>query len=422
MNDSALIQLGQALSRRMGEGPGADRTASQRLRFQTSIPRPRSRRIFLIPAAAALTLLLAGGLLSWHLLQDRTMPFVIEPGSIAGTEGQWVSAATDRESVIRFSTGSIFTLKQDSAARIISSNQEQVILDLNNGSIHCDVHHQNRTQWLVRAGTWRIAVTGTRFTVTWTSAQNTLNVRVEQGTVIVSGDGLTPDGMKLKQGDHLRVSNNRAILSHDAVAVSNSSAAGRRKDSDRPETAAFVLDEAIDKPASRPSTRSSAGTIATPPAAKTQMIWKQKYEQRDYSGALSAARQEGLARLIRTLDVDELWQLAQAARYARDGEAAKEILIGLRSRFPGSPRAGSALFLLGRVAMEIENDHSSARQWFEQYLHTAPHGNLAEEALGRLMDIHVKAGNAEAARQHARTYLSRYPDGSFAGMARSTLQ
>jgi hypothetical protein len=53
------------------------------------------------------------------------------------------------------------------------------------------------------------------------------------------------------------------------------------------------------------------------------------------------------------------------------------------------------------------------------YLKEAPGGSLSEQALGRLIEL--QAGTA-AGRKAAQRYLDRYPHGSYAGFARSSLR
>jgi hypothetical protein len=61
-----------------------------------------------------------------------------------------------------------------------------------------------------------------------------------------------------------------------------------------------------------------------------------------------------------TLSAEELRQLADAARFARQGAAARLALSTLRARFAGTEQARIAAFLLGRVAEELLGDHAAA--------------------------------------------------------------
>src|SRR5205085_5860058 len=93
------------------------------------------------------------------------------------------------------------------------------------------------------------------------------------------------------------------------------------------------------------------------------------------------------------------------ARLARDGPRAREALLALRSRFPGSREATLAAFRLGRVALDLERDPTAALRWYETYLHESPDGPLAADAGARLVQVHLAVGNRDAARAAARAYL-----------------
>ena len=145
------------------------------------------------------------------------------------------------------------------------------------------------------------------------------------------------------------------------------------------------------------------------------------YRGGDYSGAVREAEREGLDGLATTLGQEELWQLANAARYAKKGQTSTRILLAVRERFSGYRRAEAATFLLGRVALELNSNPEAARKWFKTYLAQSPNGHLAEEALGRLIDANIKAGKEKEARRSALLYLKRYPKGLFAELAKSVI-
>ena len=106
--------------------------------------------------------------------------------------------------------------------------------------------------------------------------------------------------------------------------------------------------------------------------------------------------------------------LAQVMVYG----TADDIVIA-RRRFPENKRARLALFLLGRVAWDLEGDPKGAEKWFRAYLHVDPRGELAEEALGRLVEVLSRSGKGRPARQAAKQYLRRFPDGGYAPLART---
>ena len=114
---------------------------------------------------------------------------------------------------------------------------------------------------------------------------------------------------------------------------------------------------------------------------------------------------------------DELYALADAARYANRLERAKEALLALRSRFS---EQGKTAFLLGRVFADRAGAEQHAITWFETYLREEPTGSLADAATGRLIELY-RTRDRSRARALAERYLATYPDGAHAALARSLL-
>ena len=118
---------------------------------------------------------------------------------------------------------------------------------------------------------------------------------------------------------------------------------------------------------------------------------------------------------------EDLFALADAARYRRRPDLALAALLAERRRFPNAPRALDALFLLGRVE-ESRGGESRALAWYEEYLVRAPTGAYAAEALGRKMTVANEVSGSAIARPIAEEYLRRFPKGSYAGSARALLR
>ena len=90
----------------------------------------------------------------------------------------------------------------------------------------------------------------------------------------------------------------------------------------------------------------------------------------------------------------------------------------LRRRFPGSEGAALAAFHLGQVASDQGGTALDARRAFNAYLAERPEGPLAQEAMGRLLELERELDRAAAARLATR-YLQRFPDGPHSALARS---
>jgi hypothetical protein len=60
-------------------------------------------------------------------------------------------------------------------------------------------------------------------------------------------------------------------------------------------------------------------------------------------------------------------------------------------------------------------------RWFKTYLTERPKGPLMGDAIGRLMEARLRAGDRTGARTDAEGYLRRFPDGPYAAQARGIL-
>ncbi|MEM9194301.1 MAG: tetratricopeptide repeat protein, partial [Myxococcota bacterium] len=118
-------------------------------------------------------------------------------------------------------------------------------------------------------------------------------------------------------------------------------------------------------------------------------------------------------------DAGAILRLGDAARLARRVDLAERAYRTVRERHGGGALAARAAFALGRLAFDVEGDAAAAARWFSAYLAEAPGGALARDAQGRLMEAQYRAGNATAAREAARTYLERYPNGPHRPLAES---
>ena len=114
--------------------------------------------------------------------------------------------------------------------------------------------------------------------------------------------------------------------------------------------------------------------------------------------------------------------LADAARFQRDGELARQALLAQRRRFAGSARAAEASFLLGRLEDATDSGHARALEWYDRYMKEAPHGTYVSEALGREMLVLEETGQHSAAAVIAANYLRRFSGGTYAHAARAILR
>jgi len=179
-----------------------------------------------------------------------------------------------------------------------------------------------------------------------------------------------------------------------------------------------------------PGPSTQPGLTDRPAAPKTPTVgkgmddrrWSRELALGHWDRILADAKRMGVDTALGRVSGDDLFALADAARYRRQPSLARAALLAERRRFPDSPRAQDAVFLLGRVEELREHGGQQALAWYEQYLSGAPSGPFAGEALGRKMTLAERLDGPERARPVAEEYLRRFPKGNYAGAARTLMR
>jgi TolA-binding protein len=153
-------------------------------------------------------------------------------------------------------------------------------------------------------------------------------------------------------------------------------------------------------------------------APRAALSWGAALAAGDFEAIVADAERDQ-ARALASRSSDDLAALADAARYRRRGDLAREALLAQRRRFPSSLRATDAAFLLGRLEEAAGGDLARAVKWYDRYLEDAPSGTYASEALGRKMVAVQKLYGTARARPTAEEYARRFPSGTYAGAARA---
>ena len=149
--------------------------------------------------------------------------------------------------------------------------------------------------------------------------------------------------------------------------------------------------------------------------------WSERVAAGDAKGVVAEAVAHGLDAAVTDADAAALMALADAARYAGRTYLAERVLRAQRTRFPGTAAAGAAAFFLGRLA-DNRGAAADGLDWYRRYLTEEPHGPYAAEALGREMIGVARLSGRPAARELAREYLNRFPDGTYLLHAQAILQ
>jgi len=362
-------RLAREVARNLGDGPGPigrerQRAAVARL---TRAPRPaRSNTWWLAPlvAAAVLALLLARP-------NKVSAPPSVTIAEQAVMVGAWLAAPEHEALVLDFSDRSRAELAAGTAARLMKVEPTRVELNLERGAVALDVEPVPGRQWFVIAGPFTVELTDAASNATWIPETRTLIVEVRRGSAAVRGDA--PPTL-LGPGQRLELRDMPALA---AIAPTDPTPPGR-------EPAPPSLAPA---PAAKSLARSDRADPRPAKSSSASATWIALAEAGAHTAALAAAERHGFTALLKILDVEGLDLLARCARLAGHAPHARDALQALRRRFPGDPRARTAAFLLGRIALDLARDPASAGEWFATYLSEAPDGPLAGDARRRLDEL-----------------------------------
>jgi hypothetical protein len=422
-----LRKLGDAVAEVSDRG--ADRAAIDRARRRFVSPGvPPALRGRLVPVLLAAAFAVAVAAILWIRRAPPAVSFAIGSPPAPAAVGDWVAAGAEAPLEARFSEGSVLTLAPGARMRVTTTNPSGADVLIERGSVHAIVAHAGRAaRWSLRAGPFEVRVTGTIFDAAWDPMTETFELRMQEGAVVVTGPLLPPD-RSLIAGERLVVSvrEGRMQLQAGAAAPSSSVSMGPQAASvsmgpqaaPNPAPAAPGLiatgHVAVERVEAEPS--KTANVHAEPhPAAGSG--WRELAAARRYREALAAADAAGFAQELERAPAGDLLALADAARFAGRPAQAREALLAVRRRFGAR---GHTAFLLGKIAADQQGARIDAVQWFEVYLAEAPGGPLAEQALGRIIELQRRSDPAAAARAATR-YLARYPDGAYAALARSVV-
>jgi hypothetical protein len=150
--------------------------------------------------------------------EEETRVFWVGEDNAAGIRGQWLTTAPGDESRLRFEHDSSIIVRQRSAVRVTLSQNDRVVLELNEGEILADIHGNGTTRWSIDAGPFTVDVLGTKFAVTWDRDDEILDVKVKRGTVLVRGANLSDHGVKVTEGHRVRADARYGSVEFNPVA------------------------------------------------------------------------------------------------------------------------------------------------------------------------------------------------------------
>lgn len=369
-------------------------------------------------AAIFLTGWPARTLLSWR--RSPPLEYQVEGGTVI--EGGYLRDAGGKGLTITFTGGTEIRLAPGTRGRLHSVDGTGARIGIEHGSASFDVTPHPGRSWLVDVGPFLVTVKGTQFTVSWDVKSERFELRLDRGRVSVTGP-MSSGEIPLEAGHRLVVDLPRG----ETVISELVKTAGSPTEDPRGPASAAGLEPSPPQPAGRaaaaPHRKAVRADIGVPLSRSAG-----KERPRDWTRALASGHLDeildevdraGTKATVETASFDDLFALADAARYRRRTSLAREALLSARRRFPSSARTADTDYLLGRVEEETEHGPSAALHFYDQYLAHAPRGTYAAEALGRRMILTKKLNGPEAAAPIAEEYLRRFPNGSYAGSARA---
>ena len=374
-----------------------------------------------LAAAAVLSSAALGGIVVWHHGQrPAPISFRLEGASLAA--GGYVEAGPSERPVLRFSDGSELGLAEGARVHVRSIDERGAHVTLDEGRAHAYVVHAPGTRWSFDAGPFVVGVTGTAFSVSWAEREHRLDVRLENGSVTVSGP-FSDAAIALRAGQWLTVLGSEVLIRNLGQSEASSAEDATRAPSATADPAGTPDEDGqvdrVPKQEARAASADGSGR-GRPGGATTPAMhhWAADLASGKVASIVDEALRLGLDAALTESTGSELAALADAARYTRREDIARDALFALRRRFPRSGHARDAAFLLGRLA-EAQQDGRGALSWFVTYLSEAPSGTYASEALGRKMSVVQQLEGNDAARPVAEEYVRRFPGGTYAQAARA---
>jgi len=321
--------------------------------------------------------------------------------------GGYILASQTEDALVAFSDGSKVKVAARARGRVVEVSSRGARFALDAGQASVDIVHRPRAQWTFEAGPFRVNVHGTSFTIAWNPIDTVFEVRLASGAISVASPVAGPE-IQMRAGQTLRVS-----LRDQSTTMGTVSSLGS------PGSLGTMNGGRDVAPATEPP-QTDPGGAADPPRW-SHRGWMSALSENRAAAIVADADRRGPTAVIERADSEDLWALANAARYAGRYALAGQALSAHRRRFPASDRSREAAFLLGRLH-DGDPDPSEALGWYDRYLREAHDSVGVADALGRKMTLLQRSSRRAEALAVARDYLRRSPRGTYANAARALVR
>jgi TolA-binding protein len=325
-------------------------------------------------------------------------------------DGGYLAESGHAGITLAFNEGTEFRLRPGTRGRLREVARAGADLAIEEGVASFRVTPNPAGHWSVEAGPFLVTVKGTVFDVAWDPKGERFELALRRGRVVVSGP-VVGEGLPLRAGQRLVVRLPRAetVITEDAArGIAPAAPDGAAPPPAPPARAAAARRRTV-----------ALAALSSPGASAGGRDWAALVAAGQWDRVLADADREGVDTTLGTASSEDLFALADAARYRRRVDLARAALLAQRRRFPRGARALDAIFLLGRVEELRAGGAPGAIAHYDEYLARAPAGAYAAEALGRKMVLTNDVAGAARARPLAEEYLLRFPGGSYAGAARA---
>ena len=347
---------------------------------------------------------------------DRPLHYVVEGATVEPTET--ITAASAAR--VLFSDESHLGIEPLAKIRVLGTDAHGAQVAISDGAIDVFVKPRRQSSWRFQAGPFSILVKGTAFRLGFDAAKGRLDLHMKTGVVEVRGP--REDAVvTLRGGESVQL-----FASPPREAPVTASVEVRQES--RPAEVSSALPvptapETAGRTIAKHAAHGGPGRLAMHDGGYVihSVTWSDLIARGDFSAIVQDAESRGMDVTLARGSALDLITLADAARYTRKYETARQALLALRARFAGSDRAKDAAFFLGRLSEIGPASSDAALTWYDTYLAEAGRGPYASEALGRKLTLLVRV-DPERARKAARTYLQRFPQGNQSDLARSVVE
>jgi hypothetical protein len=317
---------------------------------------------------------------------------------LATDTGESLTQALDESRpVIALNDGSQLTLSNDAKLRTRSLSHTAVELEVDNGRIEVFVKPKGPRAWSFLVGDVRVDVVGTRFSILRQNAR--VRVDVDKGTVAVSG---------------LRVAGGRQLLNAGQVfevGAPSASAPAIAPSQPTPQVSSAPIKTERKAPQRKPETlvsKPAAPEEAAPQVMPTEdkqppkapaADWRALAARGEFRQAATALGGEGLAReAAAASEPSDLFVLADISVAAGDDALAVQLLDRVVKTATSNQTRAVAAYKKG-VSLLLKSNTRAAAESLEQALTLGLPESMRKQAIDRVTDAWIRAGEPERARR-----------------------